>query len=445
MNSLTARSALYLQHKFEKNIPPVVSSKALTCIADYIASCLDARSSPSFAASTEQPVLGRCLQFGEPARAGAEDAAFSNAMRAHWIIRDDIHVPSATHIGSIVISAMLALAESECLTGRNFVHGVIAGYEMMARLGTAVWQGSAHRHFRPSGLSGPFGVAAAAIIALSLDERAGANALGIAANMASGLNQWPWSGGEEAAVHMGMAARSGLTAVALARLGLSPSPDIIEGEDGFLAAYAPNGWAGQCYADLLNDDWEILRIQHKPVAGCNLVQTPVAAALELRTLHQIDPSKIREIVIETFPQAQSYPGCDSLGPFTSVQQAKMSLQYAVALALLKGTNDEAGYCDFHNPQLLRLISATRLSVAREFDAAFPHTQPVRLTVKFAEGSAISRDMPDVPWLLEEDVWNRLRTILDARSGRRRADEIVRAIQGLESADRVAELTSLFDF
>jgi len=46
-----------------------------------------------------------------------------------------------------------------------------------------------------------------------------ASALGLAANATGGLNEWPYSGGDEMFFHPGFAARNAVTAVELAELG----------------------------------------------------------------------------------------------------------------------------------------------------------------------------------------------------------------------------------
>src|ERR1700761_7101783 len=113
-------------------------------------------------------------------------------------IRDDMHLKSNSHIGGIVISAALALAQRDGWSGEQLVKGIIGGYDMASILGVAVQQSPGYnRHFRPSGIVGAFGAAAAAVVATNPGEDIAVNALTFAANMASGFNEWAWAGGVE--------------------------------------------------------------------------------------------------------------------------------------------------------------------------------------------------------------------------------------------------------
>ncbi len=56
------------------------------------------------------------------------------------------------------------------------------------------------------------------------------SAIGLAANTAGGLNEWPYSGGDEMFFHPGFAARNAVTAVELAELGArAPKPRWMDG------------------------------------------------------------------------------------------------------------------------------------------------------------------------------------------------------------------------
>ena len=138
-----------------------------------------------------------------------------------------MHLEACSHIGSIVISAALALAQRQRWSGEQLLRAIIAGYEMAGLLGTSIRsRGTFNAHFRPSGLIGAFGVAGAAVAAEKVDETIAANALGYAINMAAGINEWAWSGGMEIFVQMGTASRSGIASFDLARAGFESSNTI---------------------------------------------------------------------------------------------------------------------------------------------------------------------------------------------------------------------------
>ena len=63
------------------------------------------------------------------------------------------------------------------------------------------------------------------------------------------------------------------------------------------------------------------------------------------------------------PRASAlYPGCDSTGPFDHILQAKMSIQYNVAAALMLGSVSEKNFTLLNDPLLHRLIGMTTLEI-----------------------------------------------------------------------------------
>jgi len=57
----------------------------------------------------------------------------------------------------------------------------------------------------------------------------------LAANTTAGLNEWPYSGGDEMFFHPGFAARNAVTAVELAELGARASETALDGPSGLFA------------------------------------------------------------------------------------------------------------------------------------------------------------------------------------------------------------------
>lgn len=335
---------------------------------------------------------------------GAEIEALLYGMLGHALIREDMHVPSGTHPGAVILPAMLALARREKLSGEALVRGIAAGYHVMGALGTAARAGLTNRHFRPLGISGPFGATAGALAATGADEETAVNALAFAANFASGLNQWPWSGGQEIYVQAGMAARNALVALDLGRTGLRASPDILEGKDGLFKAIGSGPEAASIFLKNLSASNSVMDVTHKPVSGCNYVQTAGAAALYLsKRLGPGGTSNIRNVVISTFSAARAYPGCDNTGPFDYLEQRKMSFQFAICTALRYGRLDGESYSAPPDSELVRLIGATEIRIDDKFERRKFPAQPARLELVMSDGNRLSHELPDVPWLNPDQV------------------------------------------
>ncbi|MFT5172939.1 MAG: 2-methylcitrate dehydratase PrpD, partial [Gammaproteobacteria bacterium] len=248
-------------------LPTEVRRKAGLCLLDFLAACLRARELEWSRQALELVRRGGsradATLIGTDLQAAATEAAFANATAGHGLIREDMHVASACHIGVVVIPAALAVAEREGASGADLLAAIVAGYEITARLGRAVLSQAFAAHFRPTGTIGPFGaaLAAARLAALSRDETVAA--LGFAGNLGAGLNEWPWSGGTEIYFHAGNAARAGVQAADLGAIGALASATIVEGAGGLLAAHDAAERASMV-TDGLGLGFEIMQVAHKP-------------------------------------------------------------------------------------------------------------------------------------------------------------------------------------
>ena len=427
-------------------VAPEVREKVALCLRDFFSCCLATKGGTAgqkiAAFSAARPGPPEAYHFGLAYKVSAESAALGNAMLGHSLIREDMHVNGGSHAGVVILPALLALAQRERLPGKALVCGIVAGYQMMAVLGGAVRAGQTNKHFRPIGITGPFAACAGAVAATGMDEDAAVHALGFAANFGGGLNEWPWCGGEDIYVHAGMAARNALTALDLARAGLVSSETVLEGADGFLAAYGAGPQAAEVFASRLAQANAILQVRHKPVAGCNFIQTPVAAALRLRArLEGGATSAISRITVTTFTAARDYPGCNYAGAFSSIQQSKMSLQYGVSAALRFGELSDAAYSQHGDAELQRLIAACDVGVDPAYDAAYPRAQPARVTVQFADGRVLEQALDDVPWL--DDAGVNARYVTEARL-HAAADSVAQVDALLSGLWDLTDLSPLFD-
>lgn len=417
-----------------------------TCLLDVIGACAAARDAPlapaltRFAAGRSGPPEAFAWSAGR--RVDAATAAFANGALAHGLIREDMHVASGGHIGVLVIPAALALAEREGLTGRALIAGILAGYEVAGRLGTAIRRsGRFNRHLRPSGMIGAFGAAAAACAAAGLDAERSAAALSLAANFGCGFNEWAWSGGQEIFAHAGAAARNGLEAFDLARAGITASARVLEGRDGLFAVYGCGPDAARLFRESLDEAPCILGVRHKPIAGCNFVQTAVAAARAAR-VRIADPGAIESLVIRTFEEARRYPGCDYAGPFASPQQTKMSFQFGVTAALLGRRLDEATFATFDDPAQAGLMELCRIELDPDLAAAFPDRQGAAVEVRLRGGDVVRVGLDDVPWLGAAEVEARCRAALAAVGDAAAAARVVDAVRELAEIGDVRDLTAL---
>jgi len=78
---------------------------------------------------------GKNVVMGRPDRFHAPWAALINGTSAHALDFDDNFLPAFTHATSVLIPAILSLAEAENLSGLDLLDAYIIGLELHARIG----------------------------------------------------------------------------------------------------------------------------------------------------------------------------------------------------------------------------------------------------------------------------------------------------------------------
>src|SRR5438067_9251802 len=101
---------------------------------------------------------------------GPIEAALANGVMAHADETDDSW-PTGWHPGCNVVPAALALGEQFGITGAHFVRAVAVGYDVGARMLTALRPGVFDTHKSTHSIGGVFGAAAAAGCAAGLNPQ----------------------------------------------------------------------------------------------------------------------------------------------------------------------------------------------------------------------------------------------------------------------------------
>ncbi len=422
-----------------------VTEKIKTCLFDFIGCAIESRELPwsMQAKSLAEPAGGQrsgASIMGISATTSCADAAFANAVMGHGLVREDMHSGSVSHLGIVVLPTALALSQYRKVNGRQFCAAVVAGYEVGARVGRAAMTPEIARVRRPTGISGPIGGAAAGACLLGLDRDATVSAIGLGANTVLGFNEWAHTGGSEMFFQAGYAARNALTAARLAEAGAFASPSALDGEAGLFASLGKRAAASA--VTVFDGEPEIMSVYHKPVPACNFAQTPSQAALALVHESRIRPDTIASIRVRVPRAGMLYPGCNHSGPFANILQAKMSIQYNVAAALLNGSVTELNFHRLDDPALHRLITMIRLEVDDEMTQAYPGRQGAEVEIVHVDGKTHRARLADVVNASASEVRERFRREAVKAFGKAHAGTIeafVDDIENAEDAGRLAEL------
>src|SRR5919198_562457 len=164
-------------------------------------------------------------------------AAFANAMLCHGLDYDDTHSDSVAHVSTVVVPAAAAVAEARNVDGRELLTAIVAGNEIVTRIGMAA-SGAFHRRgFHPTAICGIFGATAAIARLAGCDAATTAGALGIAGSFAGGLFAYLEDGTATKPMHAAWAAHGSVLAARLSALGAQRPPSVVEGRFGLYHAF----------------------------------------------------------------------------------------------------------------------------------------------------------------------------------------------------------------
>jgi 2-methylcitrate dehydratase PrpD len=376
--------------------------------------------------------------WGREETAPMSTAIFLNAMMSHTLELDDVHTASKTHIGTVVIPAIWALAEHIGASGEEFLLSAICGYETASRIGMALGVVShRNRGWHVTGTAGVFGATAACGKLLGLDEEKMISALGLAGTQASGLWAFLVDGASCKTLNPARAAVNGCTAALLSKAGVSGPEHILTADDGgMLAAMSDEYDPGQVSADL-GVVWQIVRLDKKPYPCCRSTHPAIDAAITLREEHGFSHTEIEKILVETYDLGWKQCGVNpgSLSPETPVE-AKFSTPYAVACALLRGN-----VClnDFTNEAIMNgmsqeLLHKVKVVPSDEYSAIYPTHWGCRITVNKKDGKNLVKEVRDASGSVEKP--------LTSGQLRMKAKELISLTRGENAEDIVDSLSSL---
>ncbi|HEX6513048.1 MAG TPA: MmgE/PrpD family protein [Chloroflexota bacterium] len=383
-----------------QQLPADVVARAKDLLLDYLSVGYGgARADSSQAALHAARALGepgRATLFGQPEGARAVWAALANGTAAHALEMDDVSSKSSLHPGVGVFPAALALAEELHASPEALLTAVVAGYEVVMRVGNALNPASAYqRGFHPTGVAGAFGATAACATLLALDPKRFTNALGIAGTMASGSLEYLTGGAWTKRLNAGWASHCGIVAAQLAAAGFTGPATALEGPLGLLHAYTDQPLPKEAVHGL-GTNYQIMRASIKPYACCRYNHGPIDCILELRPA-VADLESIEEIrlgilsggyVLVAEPlEAKQRP--------RNVVDAQFSAPFAAAVALVHGRAGLPEYtqANIEDPHIHALMERTVCYRDPELDAVYPGQWPAAASIRLSSGAVLEARQP----------------------------------------------------
>jgi 2-methylcitrate dehydratase PrpD len=290
-------------------------------------------------------------------------------VRASWLGNvlemDDIHRTAILHPGPAIWPITLRKFWAKTFDAQ--LDAAIRGYEAMIAIGET-FDALHYAHFHNTSTAGVFGAAATGASLFACNAHQTANALGFAGSVSGGLWQMRHEGADAKQWHLLNILQTGEGAARSARAYFEAPKRILEGPQGFYAA--------TCKAPTPMEfpkRWRIHEVSFKPWGACRHAHPAIDAALELqKLLGKLDG----EILVETYADAIAF--CDNPDPKTT-QQAKFSLQHAVAIVATSGAPTLA---DFEPAAIKKLAKARARVTVRECNditACYPQHYGARVT------------------------------------------------------------------
>lgn len=360
--------------------------KARKCLLDYLGVTI---AGSSVLNEKERQMLGDyseedgCFIIGSSYKTSVGIAALINGISSHVIELDDGHRFGMLHLAAPVISALLAVAEKECLSSEDFLKGIVIGYETAIRLACAIQPEHKLKGYHATGTCGTAGAAMGIAAALHFDSEQMKSAFSAAVTSSAGLLEMIVGDTEMKPYNAGRAAMDGVAAAYIGRARFKAPEDALGGKRGFLKVMtdAPKE---EYLTDFESGKYMIEGIYMKPYASCRHCHPSVEAALRIRSMEGFDVNDVEVIHVDTYKLAVA--GHDHTR-IEGVNSAKMSIPYSLAVALCTG---KAGLDEFtekyiFDPKVLAVTEKVTVSDTDELTRLCPGKRVAEVTVKTGKG------------------------------------------------------------
>jgi len=361
-----------------------------------------------------------------------------------------------THPGTSIVPGTFVAAETAGASGKEFLTGLSAGYEVMERLAADFIPTVMARGFHAGPVFGIFGPAIAAAKILKLDEDQVNSTIALCVHLAAGNLEGPRSGGK--ALREGAAVRNAMLAVALAQQGHVGGETVLEGDAGFYHAYAGNNkgrlshsFVGATQASLekitseLGKDWMFLETLYRiySTAGYNIAHVDVTAQLCVE--HDIkyeDVDRVEAVVnwLETQYPSPAFPSRRE-----DIGKGKGSTAYHTAYGVVKrgfpvlNNQFSSSSGEEDPPEVLELMNRVTLIPSHEMTLFGP-----RITIYTKDGNSYTKQSTgrEFMWDFEEEA-RRIRDVIPGIPiSEAQFEEIIATCRELDQHEKADKLISL---
>ncbi|MFQ5463779.1 MAG: MmgE/PrpD family protein [Phycisphaerae bacterium] len=391
---------------------------------------------------------GSCTVIGAGDKLNPVAASLLNALMVRAMDYNDIYWKQDPAHPSDLLSAPLALAERDHLSGKDLIVGILLAYEMAMRLCHIAVPGIRERgwhHATLMGFAAP--VVAGWMIGLNWEQMQ--HAIGIAScrtftlgcAVAGKLTMMKNTVSP-------MATRAGVEAALLAKKGYTGPEGVLEGKEGMEHCFGAS-WDYSWFTDTLGERFMITDCGMKSYPIEALMHSPVSATLHLLAEHGLKAEGIKEILIESIARAADILSDPSKYDPQSKETADHSLPYCIAAAVAEGrvTPQEFKEDKLWDKRLRAQMAKVKVVANEAFEKAFPAKQCTRVTITTAAGDTYTHQQ-DVPKgdprdpMSEEELRVKFDALASPVMSDARRKQLRETIFSVEKLDDVGKLMAL---
>jgi 2-methylcitrate dehydratase PrpD len=374
------------------------------------------------------------------------DAARVNAVMSDAAASDDSDLRSIAHIGTIVSTVSIAMAERTGAGGRDVLKAMVLGYEVAGRVDEALTPGRLERGFHSS-ISTIFGGSVAAGTLLGLERERMTQAIALAATSIGGMHVAA-NTSVAREYHAGLSAMLAINAALAAGKGFVAEEQVLELPRGFFSAYG-----GAHLEDVTKDlgrEWDIVtNMAIKLVPGGHPHHAAAEAAANAAIAGNVNPDDVASIVLSA-PKYRTLPGPKHPTDLIGVAH---SPAYFIAAAIA-----DRGYGWVHaspekvgDPVIGRLIDKiTTDPNPQPYPDRFQHHHGATVTIRLKDGREFSNhvDFPrgsgprGIEWSDVDSKYRRLAPLSGLSP--ERVESSLDLVHRFETVKSMAELTRLLN-
>ena len=320
---------------------------------------------------------GEATIIGSGEKVSPHYAAWINGVMIRYLDFNDCYIRrTGTSRGgghpSDLISAVLALGEQAHVDGRELITSIVLGYELSARLATAVQKLPPESRGWNSDYRANYMVPILAGRIMGLTPEQIQNAVGIAGSRDLILNILDATGEEYTMaknMRFSYASHNSILFAMLAKEGFTGPERVFEGDSGLIQTVFGGDYD---LDDLLGseDMFRIMDTGFKSIPADRSIQGHVLATLTLAREHDLKPEDVASVLVQAGARAVTHTTDPSKKYPTNAESADHSSFWLTACAIAKHDvgprqfNDE----NYYDPVIKALIERTEIKIDNSFDA-----------------------------------------------------------------------------